>query len=386
MHRLAVGALAGFAALAACDLEAKTRLCKNGATCPFDEACTEVALDSGEALCGTPRLIDQCENKANFEACQVDEQGAPGVCLSNVCTACTAELAGCRVPGWNSMTSPTTANLNAVWSRKLADAYAVGDVGTVLHYNGIEWKPETMPTAANLTGVWGTDGKVYAVSTMGEIFASTGDGTWTLAASNPGAKTLFAISGSSASNVVAVGNDGTMLRFDGSTWTPSQVPGISPQALHGVYTTDADHIVVVGNGGAEAHYLSGAWTLDRMPSVSFKNLLAVGGLSASDAYATGLVPTNASVPNVRHFNGGAWGDVFSASGPPAVDFDSVWGVDARVYIGGVTGLLLVYDGTMWTSATIGPVSGNTITGIGGSSVNDLFLVAKTGKIAHSAGL
>jgi hypothetical protein len=63
MHRLAVGALAGFAALLGCGLEAKTRQCKNGATCPYDEACTEVPLESGAALCGTPLLIDQCEDK-----------------------------------------------------------------------------------------------------------------------------------------------------------------------------------------------------------------------------------------------------------------------------------------------------------------------------------
>jgi hypothetical protein len=112
------------------------------------------------------------------------------------------------------MTSPTTANLNAVWSPRLAEAYAVGDVGTVAHYNGIEWKLEQMPTAANLNGVWGITGTVYTISSIGEIFASNGDGVWTPVASNMGAKSLQAISGSSATNIVAVGNYATMLRFD----------------------------------------------------------------------------------------------------------------------------------------------------------------------------
>jgi len=69
-----------------------------------------------------------------------------------------------------------------------------------------------------------------------------------------------------------------------------------------------------------------------------------------------------------------------------VNLTTVWVVEGHVHIGGVAGTLFVHDGNTWTTTTVAAVSNNDITGIGGSSVNDLFMVAKTGKIAHSSGL
>ena len=57
--------------------------------------------------------------------------------------------------------------------------FAVGNGGTILHYNGTVWSVMTSGTSQDLSGVWGSSG----------------------------------------SNVFAVGYDGTILHYDGSSWS-----------------------------------------------------------------------------------------------------------------------------------------------------------------------
>ena len=74
------------AALAGC-LAEKTRQCANGATCPFDEKCTEIMpITPGATLCGTPRLVDACEGLAEFTPCDFASQGSQnGTCRDKAC-------------------------------------------------------------------------------------------------------------------------------------------------------------------------------------------------------------------------------------------------------------------------------------------------------------
>lgn len=61
---------------------------------------------------------------------------------------------------WEIIDSPTTENLHAVWGSRADDVWAVGDAGTILHWDGIEWKPSAAAFALgkkpDLRGVWGS--------------------------------------------------------------------------------------------------------------------------------------------------------------------------------------------------------------------------------------
>jgi len=57
-----------------------------------------------------------------------------------------------------------------VWGTSPSDVYAVGDGGTILHYDGNSWSTMTSGTTVVLNGVWGTSsGDVHVVGVYGTI-------------------------------------------------------------------------------------------------------------------------------------------------------------------------------------------------------------------------
>lgn len=61
---------------------------------------------------------------------------------------------------WEIVASPTTENLHAIWGSRADDIWAVGDAGTILHWDGSEWKSSaaafSLGKKPNLRGVWGS--------------------------------------------------------------------------------------------------------------------------------------------------------------------------------------------------------------------------------------
>ncbi len=66
---------------------------------------------------------------------------------------------------WTRQDSMLQGNtINNVWGDFGADVFAVGDGGTILHYNGSVWSEMTSGTTQDLEGVWGSSGSdVFAV-------------------------------------------------------------------------------------------------------------------------------------------------------------------------------------------------------------------------------
>jgi uncharacterized repeat protein (TIGR01451 family) len=106
------------------------------------------------------------------------------------------------------MSSPM---LKGVWGSGGSDVFAVGDVGTILHYDGAAWSAMSSGTSGGFRGVWGSSGgDVFAVGSNGTILhyscanlalaKAVGSGatvlpgeaiTFTLAFSNPGTATAI---------------------------------------------------------------------------------------------------------------------------------------------------------------------------------------------------
>src|SRR5205807_1918441 len=67
------------------------------------------------------------------------------------------------------------ADLAAVWSASASNAFAVGDAGTILHYNGTTWSAQPSGTGQNFLAVWGSAANdVFAVGDSGRIFHYNG--------------------------------------------------------------------------------------------------------------------------------------------------------------------------------------------------------------------
>jgi hypothetical protein len=86
--------------------------------------------------------------------------------------------------------------------------WAVGTIGTILHYNGTTWSSVSSGTTQSLRGVWGTSASdVWAVGGSGTILHYNGT-SWLSVTSGTRTQTLFGTWGTSSSNVWAVGVNG----------------------------------------------------------------------------------------------------------------------------------------------------------------------------------
>src|SRR5207249_6269191 len=72
---------------------------------------------------------------------------------------------------------------------------------------------------------------------------------------------LYAIWGTSGTNVFAVGYSGTILHYDGTGWTPQISETTS--WLRGVWGAGGSDVFAVGFGGTILHYNGETWEIGR---------------------------------------------------------------------------------------------------------------------------
>ena len=103
--------------------------------------------------------------------------------------------------------------LQALWGSGTNDIWAVGDSGTLIHYDGSAWSPlPNSPTGVELHGVWGTAANdVWAVGDNGILLHLDNSG-WSKAVS-PTTRTLRSVWGSLLGEVWAVGDSATVLHY-----------------------------------------------------------------------------------------------------------------------------------------------------------------------------
>lgn len=192
---------------------------------------------------------------------------------------------------------------------------------------------------------------------------------------------LKGIWGNGATDVYAVGENGTILRYDGSTW--SNMESWTMEHLYAVWGNSDMDIYSVGATGTILHYDGSTWT--SMESGTIENLRGVWGSSETDIFAVGDNGT------ILHYDGsiwsfmnsettawllGLWGssgaDVFATGG----NYDATKGWwDASSWDGGT---ILHYDGDSWSEMPNEAPS--QILGVWGSSGNNVFAVGNEGII------
>ena len=169
--------------------------------------------------------------------------------------------------------------------------YAVGDNGQILAYNGTSWTPQTSGTTAFLNFIACLSASTcYAVGTGGAISVTVNSGSsWspTTGSSNT-SQVLNAIACPQATPSVtcyAVGGGGTILYTSngGSTWSPQNSGTTAP--LNGIYCASISTCIAVGSNGTILRYNDGAWSV--RGSVTAVSLNAVTCADLNDCYAVG---------------------------------------------------------------------------------------------------
>jgi hypothetical protein len=70
---------------------------------------------------------------------------------------------------WTSMVSNTTETLHAVGGTGPTDVFVVGDGSTILHYNGVNWMPVRAKDTTTIRGLWSSPGATFFVGDNGSI-------------------------------------------------------------------------------------------------------------------------------------------------------------------------------------------------------------------------
>ncbi|HKX02136.1 MAG TPA: hypothetical protein VJX71_06530 [Methylomirabilota bacterium] len=262
-------------------------------------------------------------------------------------------------------------------------------------------------------------------SANGNIDPSTGDGSgswsanggqggsWTgstaLCSPPPASAKLFGDRAIDPNNVLAVGEAGTILFYDGTSWTfrasgttnTLYAPGPdgfevgaagtilqynpttdswSPQtsgttnALYGVARTPpGGTIVVVGAAGTILHYDGTNWIPQSSGTTATLYSVAKVPLVAAN-FAVGAGGT------ILYYDGTSWSSQTSGTANDLFFVGIVSGTN--VYAVGAGGTILHYDGTKWTAQTSGTTQ--ALRGGSGTALNDLWAVGDGGTILHSS--
>ncbi|MDM8528045.1 FG-GAP-like repeat-containing protein [Anaerolineales bacterium HSG24] len=202
--------------------------------------------------------------------------------------------------------------------------------------------------------------------------AQAGSGlTWVSMSSGTGSN-LQGVWGSSNTDVFAVGDNGKIIHYDGTSWS-SMTSLPATYHLNDVWGTANNNVFAVGDYGKIRHYNGSNWST--MSSGTTDNLYGVWGSASDDVYAVGYQYS------IYGYNGSTWSQV-SRDASFTDPYQAVWGTsNDDVFVVGSLNSTTHYNGNAWTG-TSGCASGNGLNGVWGNSSSSVFAVGYNGNICR----
>ena len=210
---------------------------------------------------------------------------------------------------WLEFERPVTKNLLAVDALSTDFAWAVGETGTILRWNGTAWQLQTSVTTKNLWDIhFVHPAKGWAAASTGSMVFWNGT-TWAVKNITGVVGNLYAVdmitSTVTASNDfgLAVGSTGTWLKWNPTTKVWENQITFTSNDLYGVSIIADDNAWAVGQGGVIYQWNGSSWSEVRYPIPSEPDLNAVYMVDANNGLAAG----NNGV--LLRWNGSTWSSV-----------------------------------------------------------------------------
>ena len=196
---------------------------------------------------------------------------------------------------WLAVDSSTTVNLRGVAMPAPNDGWAVGDSGKILHYDGQNWSEYIDFGSVSLRSIYmistvegwavGNSGRIYYYNSSGWTqFADTGTQTW------------YAIAMVSDSDGWVIGNGGEIYRYNGAIWEQSIDTG--DQVWYSISALTSDNIWISGSAGYVYHFDGEAWT--QFTDTGSQAWYAITMVSEDDGWLIG------NGGRIYHFDGANW--------------------------------------------------------------------------------
>ena len=267
---------------------------------------------------------------------------------------------------------------------------AIGDGGTVARVEGDGIVIERVDTRRDLYGLAAAGGRrALCVGDGGAVIERTtvsaaalpsieADAApigraspWEAVGGCPTDRVLWSVWGSE-DQVVAVGDEGAIVAFDGRRWLPQVAP--SPLHLHGVWGRRADQVYAVGDFASVIEFDGTRWREIHRLGVDV-SAVAVAGFGPHDLFVVGdegLILRSDGVGFER------------VDGKTRDALYALWGLDAdHVLAVGDFGSILRWNGREWSSFSAGTEA--FLYGVGGRALDDIVVVGLSGTTAHFDG-
>ncbi len=198
---------------------------------------------------------------------------------------------------------------------------------------------------------------------------------------------FFGVHGTSASNVFVVGTQGTVVHWDGASWTVETVPGAPKPDLRAVFVAPSGVAVAVGTGSTllrRATPSAATWTANAVSGTfTFDDVTL-----AADGRFTAVGKPGGVVVREQSPGSSSW---MAIAGPPLLEARSVWSApDGGLFVagasdggGGVFGSVQRRAASgAWSSVFDAPGALNVVRG---RSADDFFAAGEGGAFARVAG-
>ena len=308
-------------------------------------------------------------------------------------------------PQWTKMVSGTTEHLNDIWGTSPNDIYAVGENGTIIHFDGDIWAPMNSGVTVIISRIFGfSNSEIYALTQDKEF----GNFNSTLLKYDGNSWSLFYdpsfqaadIWGTSGSNLYVAGKDGgggVLMRYDGSIWTEEfAFPNfVDLSSIHGISSNEIYTI----SGGTGSGYVfkwenctSASYSWDRIKKVSLDNTTEIWVAGANDAFAVGegdaVFHIVDECDNTNTENWGLGNNIY---------LKDVWGIsNENIFVtgrrdrndgNGFGSFIANFDGQTWNEMTTqtDAQNGMWINGIWGADSEHVYAVGQYGNILQLGG-
>lgn len=285
-----------------------------------------------------------------------------------------------------NVVSPVTETLRGVWLESRTVGFAVGEAGTIIKYDGDKWVSVLSPTATRLNKVSSDTLGVSAPNTIGAwavgssgaiVYYDTGTEVWVLDAQS-GIITAENLNGILVydinTDVYAVGDNGTILYWDGVSWTA--LASGTTETLTGITYDGNGDLWICGTNGILLKSTDWVtWTAissgvtKRLNYIWFTVSRDVGYAVGADGIILSIIPSTNTVSAI-------------SSGLPTGIGSMLFGIDITSemsgFVVGNSGNILSWDGNNFYESP-SPTQ-YALADVAGSSVNVVFAVGMDGII------